>query len=193
MRIWIDTTTMALMDEERAQRVAQAAIDEGNFLVMANTACDVKLFQNQTDWFEEMLEQHKIIIEIWATPDQMVSKPFYWSSAGVQTAAAASLEEAVCDLHNATSIIDVAKLVEYYGIPRGAWACGTYAPPTPLNQLIADKLGVPVTATRTEVLAAAKANNLLTEYDEYNVAYNTALARQHYCDAILTTTGYQKI
>lgn len=191
-RLWMDTTVAALMTQNQPdndRQLLQNLIDEGHTIVIANTAVDVGIFQSNPVWFEDMLDLGYIVIEIWDTPNDMTKKNFYWSSRSLTTQAADTFAEAIATLPDNEDIMKVAELVNKYGLPRGSWKCGTYAPPAPLQEDIAAKLGVPVSATRTEVLAAAMKTGELEAYDTYNVKYNTALARQHFCDAVITSDG----
>ena len=186
-RTWLDTTTLAQM--ENAKEVLEKLIAEGNTLVIANTAVDVKLFQEDPDWLEDCLIRNQIVIEIWATPDEMVSKPFFWSSCNQESPVANSLKDAVKDLPNADAIMQIAELVMDYGIAKGDWPAGQWAPAEPITPATAKVLGLSENATRTEVLSAARAKNRMDLFDSYNVGYNKGIAMQHLCHNILNSDG----
>lgn len=196
MRLWLDTTTAAIManknPEDKGKALLQKLIDDGHTIVIANTAIDVAAFQKDPDWLEKQLENKTIIVEIWHTPDQMTSKPFYWSSRGEETNAADNFEAAIETLADNESILDVKELVEIYGIPKGEWPCGEYNAPAPLSEEVAAKMGIPVDSTRTTVLRVALEKDMSEEYDEYNSAYCANLAKQHFADAVITTDGGYK-
>ena len=106
------------------------------------------------------------------------------------TTPAATLEDAIEDLPNAADILDVADLVDIYGIPKGEWTTGPWTPPAPLSHEAANKLGLNAeTATRTDVLEAAKKSDMMNVFDEYNVGYNRGLATQHCCSGIINSDG----
>ena len=186
-RVWLDTLTANNgLTKEHLEHI----IANGMTVVTANTAIDVALFQENQHWFEKMLIHQHIIIEIWHMPDEMVSKPFYWSSCSQETAAAETLFDAVEDLPNGADILDVADLVEAYGIEKGKWPMGKWVPPTPLSADIAKQLGLDASmATRTDVLNAAKKANLMKVFDAYNIGYNRGLALQHNCEGIINSDG----
>ena len=100
------------------------------------------------------------------------------------------LKDAVEDLPNGADILDVADLVEAYGIEKGKWPMGKWVPPTPLSADIAKQLGLDAsTATRTDVLNAAKKADLMKVFDAYNIGYNRGLALQHNCEGIINSDG----
>ena len=119
----------------------------------------------------------------------MVSKPFYWSSCGIETPACKSFEEAAFMLPNSQEILSLADIITLKGIPRGKWAMGAYKPPVPLTEEFAAILGVSVSDTRTKILDAAKTKNRMDIFNLYNASYNYGLATQHTCDFILNTDG----
>lgn len=182
-RIWLDTTVLAVLPKETLEELAR----EGYTLVIANTAIDVKHFQEDPTWVESMLNKKQLIIEMWLTLDQMTAKPFYWSSFGVETPASASFEEAVSYLPDAEKVLALADIIDHYGIPRGKWTQGAYTAPTPLSIEDSGTLGVDTMATRTEILKAAQQINKMHIYDRYNVGYCRGLATQHRCDYMLCT------
>lgn len=167
-------------------------IINGYTLVTANTAVDIKVFQQNYDWAEMMLNANRLVVEFWLTLDKMTAKPFYWSSLGVETPASNSFKEAVQYLENRDEIEDLADLIDYYGLPRGKWEEGPWSPPAPITDEDASILGVSPTATRTEILAAAKALGTpegWAAYSRYNAGYCKGLATQHMCDFILNADG----
>ena len=185
MKLWLDTTIATQLRKEQLDELFPY-----HQIAVANTAVDIEIFQQNLEWFEEQLENGTIVVEMWNTLDEMTAKPFYWSSCGIETAASDSFEKAVMDLPNGADILDLADLIEYYGIPKGQWKQGPWSPPAPLNNEHAAILGVnPQTATRTDILAAAKAKNRMDIYDEYNIGYNRGLTKQHLCDGIILSNG----
>lgn len=187
MRIWLDTVTLAEMEEPID--VLQRLIQNQNMLVIANTILDVKAFQESIDWVEEMLKNGHMSIEIWSTPDEMVAKPFFWSSAGIETSAANSLEEAISNLPNKVKIMALKELLDEYGIQKADWPKGQWAPPEPISEEIKEVLGLNELTTRTEILHACKKAHRMDLFDSYNVGYNRGLASQHTCGGILNSNG----
>jgi hypothetical protein len=185
-RIWLDTVVASMLSKEDFEQV----IYNGDTLIIANTVIDVKVFQDNIDWFESRLQDSSIIIEIWNTPNEMVQKHFFWSSCQLATESADDLETAVQSLPNGEAILKVAILVDYYGIPKGSWKMGAWAPPAPLSAEIAEALEIdPATVNRSDVMTAAQRKGRMDLFDEYNVGYNKGLAKQHMCDAILNSDG----
>lgn len=167
-----------------------ALISSGYDIVTANTFADMRPVQENLELAESLLVNGYIIIEIWDTPNNMVREKFFWSSCNHQTEAAETLEEAVKDLPNCGEIVAAAYLVEEYGIPKGKWPQGQWVPPAPLSEETAKQLGLdPTTATRTDVLIAAKAANLMNVFDAYNVEYCRGLSIQHHCVGIINSDG----
>ena len=194
MRIYCDTTIMPYVKKQTLDDIIAA----GNVLVFANTAADVRVLQIWRKWLERKLKTGSIAIEMWNTLDEMTAKPFYWSSFGVTTPACESFSEAIGNLPDSYKKTDkmhdkmhkLADLIGSYGIPKGQWPMGKWAPPAPITAEDAEALGVdPATATRTDILAAAKKTGNLEAYSRYNVGYSTGLARQHMCDGILNANG----
>lgn len=184
-KLWLDTTIATELRLEQLQELIQH-----HQIAVANTAIDIAIFQQNQEWLEEQLENGTIVIEMWNTPDEMTAKPFYWSSCGIETPASASFEEAVMNLPNGADILDLCELVDYYAIPKGEWKQGEWAPPAHISAEHAQILGIdPLTATRTDILAAAKAKNRMDIYDAYNLGYNRGLCKQHLCDGIILSTG----
>lgn len=186
-RVWLDTVVAAQL--ENAMETMDKLINEGYTLIVANTAVDITVFQENPEWFEDHLLNDNIIIEIWDTPDQMVKKPFFWSSCQLTSEPAATLEEALKDLPNGNAIIAIANLVNKYGIAKGDWPAGQWAPPEPITPAVAKVLGLTEAATRTEVLNAAKAIDRLDLFSAYNVGYTKGIAMQHLCTEILNCDG----
>ena len=186
-RIWLDTVVLAALDD--AKEVLERLIAEGKQLVIANTALDVRVFQENIDWFEDQLAEGKINIEIWNTPDEMVSKEFFWSSCNMTSKPSTDLYEAVENFPNKEAILDLADLLLVYGMPKGDWVMGPWAPPAPLSSEIAEALGISASSTRTEVLDAAMSKNRFDLFNIYNAGYCNGLALQHNCDEILNVDG----
>lgn len=186
-RAWLDSLAA---NSGLTQEMLERLIRYGYIIVTANAAIDIGIFQKNQGWFENCLRSGKIVIENWLTPDEMVRKPFFWSSCSQSTSPAVTLEDAVKDLPNAADILDVTELVKTYGIPKDQWPKGPWSPPAPLSAEVASKLGLdPATATRTDVLAAAKASHMMNAFDDYNVGYNRGLATQHRCNFIINSNG----
>ena len=186
-RIWLDTVVLASLTD--AKGTLNKLIEDGHTLVIANTAIDVACFQENADWFEDQLKKGSIVIQIWLTPDQMVAKNFFWSSVQKETPAAESFAEAVVDLQNKDALLQIANLVNKYGIPKGDWPAGKWSAPEPLSKEVADGLVISEAATRTEVLLAAQKCDRMDLFDKYNVGYVRGLAIQHLCDVILKCDG----
>lgn len=186
-RIWLDTVVLSALDN--AKEVLERLMTDGYQLVIANTALDVRLFQENLDWFEEHLQEGSINIEIWNTPDEMVAKPFFWSSCNITSEPSHDLYEAVEDFPNVEAILDIADMISVYGIPKGDWVMGPWAPPAPLSAEIAEQLGISESSTRTEVFNAAMNKNRFDLFNIYNTGYCNGLALQHNCDAILNVDG----
>lgn len=189
-RVWLDTATIANMASARnVLDVIDAAVKEGYTFVIANTVLDVKAFQEAPEWLEDHLVAESIIIEIWATPDQMTAKPFFWSSCQQETQAADSFEEAIENLPNCYGIMELRELMDVYGEPRGKWNAGEWAPPEPLSAEDQETLGLSEGCTRTDVLNACKDQKRWDVFDRYNAGYNRGLAHQHNCKLFLNTDG----
>lgn len=185
MKIWLDTTVLDFVSKEQLQQLVKS----GNTLAIANTVVDVKVFQDNPEWVEYLLSKGKLVIEMWLTLDQMVAKPFYWSSRGIETSAAPSFLDAIASLPEPDGILDMAVLVDKYSIPKGSWKMGPYSAPAPLPLEDAEHLGISVHSTRTEILKAAKERDKMYLYDAFNRGYCRGLAIQHCCNAILNTDG----
>ena len=184
-RIWLDTTVLPFVSLETLEALAQ-----NNVLVIANTAIDVKLFQENFEWVDEKLKKGQLVIEMWNTLDEMVKKAFFWSSCNIETPACDSFEEAASYLPNTQQVLNLAELVKVYGIPKGQWPIGCeYEPPAPLTEAEANYLGIPVDSTRTAILAAAREQNKMRTYDEYNARYCKIIAKQHTSKYILCSDG----
>lgn len=186
-RVWLDTTTLAVVDKPR--QVVDSLVGNGHICVIANSVLDVEAFQRGLGWFEGHLRYKRVIIEMWLTGDQMVSKEFFWTSCDMTTPASSCLAEAVKPLPNGQNIIELNALMTKYGIPKGKWTAKPWKPPHPLSAELRSLLGLNSGATRTEVLSACKKKDLMGEYDKYNIAYNASLAYQHNCGMMLNCDG----
>ena len=141
------------------------------------------------------------IIEMWNTLDEMVAKPFYWSSLGIETVASPSFSTITYSLppRFKAKIRELAKLINQYGIPKGSWPQAEFVSfEKPLSNKNARKLGIKPDATRTEIfkklLKTPKSNikeyrDLLDIYEKYNMVYCMNLAKQHCCNCLLTPGG----
>lgn len=186
-RVWLDTTTLANM--RYARSVMDEVIASGNTLVIANTMLDVEAFQTGIEWLKGHLKAGRIRVEMWLTGEQMVAKDFYWSSCQMKTTASDSFEQAIANLPNRENILKLKALMDTYGLPRGSWEQGPWAPPAPITPELQAKLGVTADATRTEILAACLEKDCMHDYDEYNASYNKGLATQHTCAGMLNSDG----
>lgn len=186
-RVFLDTVTLANIAD--AKDAMDRLIQQGYTLVIPNTAVDVKAFQDNTEWLHKQLETGTIVIQLWMTPDEMVSKAFTWSSCGETTQPSACLEDAIENLPNWEGILQVAALMERYGLSKEEWNPGQWSKPEPLGKEQQETLGVPDGATRTEILAACKFTGHMEMFDEYNAGYNRGLATQHHCTLIMNTDG----
>lgn len=192
-RIWLDTVVLAERTErDDVLRELDRMVANDYHLIIANTILDVKAFQMYQKWVESHLNSGNISIEIWNTPDEMVSKPFYWSSAKMWTDSAKTLEEAVAELPNRQKILSLRDLLDRYGIPRGKWEQGPYNPLSEDAQTVLRLLGLPLTATRTEVLEACKKTDRMKQFEVYNLEYNKVLACQHLCTHVFCSDGTLK-
>ena len=188
-RVFLDTVTLALLAEPIA--VLKNLINDGHQLVIPNTVLDVKCFQENPQWVMGVLESKDLVIQIFMAPAQMVSKPFFWSSCGQETQAADSFEEAIKDLPNKNDILAVKELMDKYGIPKGEWEMGQWAPAEPLWEEARVTLGLDEadSKNRTAVLEACRKADRMDIFDVYNVGYNKGLACQHMCQFILNSDG----
>lgn len=190
-RIWLDTVVLSEMHSAFDALENALAFLPNTQLVIANTMLDVKAFQENPTWVKEMLQKGELVIEIWATPDEMTAKDFYWSSIGAETKAASSFEEAMKALPEAEAeaIKNLVALLDEYGIPKGEWKAGAWSKPEPLSEEAQEALGLTEAATRTEVLNACQEADRMDLFNEYNAGYNRGLATQHMCSAILNIDG----
>lgn len=186
MRIWLDS--MVLNQLTDPLEVLQNLIENKHKLVIANTAIDVLCFQKDPEWLEDQLEDGTVSIEIWHTPDEMVSKPFFWSSFFAETQAAESLEEAIAGLDNEEAILDLANIIYEYGIPEGQWYAEEISP-AELSDEMAAGLAIDEASTRSKVLEAAIIADRMELFEQYTVHYIKCLANQHICDAIINCDG----
>ena len=186
-RVWLDSMT-ANSGLQMSKIVALISL--GYDIVTSNTFADMRPVQEHLELAESLLLRNDIIIEIWDMPTDMVQKKFFWSSCNRTSEPAETLEEAVKDLPNCGEIVAAAYLVEEYGIPKGKWPQCQWVPLAPLSAENAKQLGLDcATATRTDVLIAAKAANLMNVFDAYNVEYCRGLAAQHDCEGIVNSDG----
>lgn len=185
-RIWLDNLT----SNNLCMKQIGHLIAQGYTIIMANTAAvDSKLWQKNVDALEDYLQNGCIIIEDW-NGSTMCSKQFFWSSCSTTTEPAESMLEAVVGLPNAEAIMELARLVSIYAIPKGQWAMGPWTPPAPISLTSVKTLGLHSTAvTRTDVLVAAMASNRMDLFDEYNRGYCHGLATQHCCVGIINSDG----
>ena len=185
-RVWLDSLTANSLCVKQL-----AHIITNNWQIVTSTnAVDNLVFQRHLDWLEMNLTLGTVAIELWDLPNEMVQKPFFWSSCSKLTNPAETLEEAVKDLPNAGSIVAVAFLAEQYGLTKSTWTMGPWEEPAQLSQKTADLLGLdPATATRSDVLVACKESGSMCLFDEYNRGYCRGLAKQHGCQAIINSDG----
>ena len=219
MKIYVDTTIMQIITLD----ILNDIIDAGNKLCFTNTIVDIKVIRQNPEWLEKQLKAGNVFIECWssadkATPaaclDEMVSKPFFWTSFNVETSPCTSWE-AVYEqldadyylkrdtdifsedhskyyqfhLDNWMHVDKIASLVIEYGLAKGSWPMGKWSKPIPISKNDAKALRVSKNATRTDILKAAKINGKWNHYSVYNAGYCKGLAMQHCCQAILNATG----
>ena len=99
-------------------------IANNNQLCFTNTVVDIKLIRNNPDWFEKQLKAGKILIECWSTADlaspaacldEMVSKPFFWTSFNFETHACTSFEAVYNQLRADVKKINLDYKCKYHG------------------------------------------------------------------------------
>ena len=221
MKIYVDTTIMQIITLD----ILNDIIAAGNKLCFTNTIVDMKLIRKNPEWLESQIKAGTVFIECWssekkASPadclDEMVSKPFFWTSFNLETKPCTSWE-AVYEqlkpeyyfkhsdnvfnpLNNAKYsqfLIDtwkdvdkIASLVIEYGLGKGSWPMGKWSKPIPISRKTASALGVNhETATRTEIYQAVSKTGKWEEFSVYNAGYCRGIAQQHCCQAILNATG----
>lgn len=197
MKIFIDTTSAITLTIDRLDNLVAA----GCKLCFTNTVVDIATIRKNPDWFEQQLKSGTAFVECWSSEaglspaaalDEMTSKAFYWSSFDITTAPAMCFEAVYAKLpkKDREAVDRIARLVIDYGLPKGSWPMGQWTKPTPISAEDAKALGVdPDTATRTEILAAARKTMQMDVYSRYNVGYCTGIARQHCCQGILNSNG----
>ena len=195
-------------------------ISAGNKLCFTNTVVDIKLIRDNPDWFKQQLKAGTIFIECWSTQkiaspadtlDEMVAKPFFWSSFNFETQPCTSFKDVPAQLsalaHDFSSSLTISAYAQYalenweyvekvanlvikYGLPKGKWPMGKWLKPLPISEADAAELGVePTIATRTEILKAASKTGKWEPYTRYNIGYCKGIASQHCCTGILTANG----
>lgn len=189
-RLYLDTMVAAELGSSLVA-VCDEHIANGCTVVIPNTVLDVRAFQENLEWFEGKLKDRKIVIQIFMTPDQMTQKRFLWSSSGMETPASSSFEEAITDLPNKDKILEIKKLMDKYGYPRGEWpnGQGEWAKPEPLSAEAQEILNLPADATRTEVLAICRQKNRMDLFNSFNQGYCKGLYKQHQCTGMITVEG----
>ena len=186
MRIFLDSTVATHISKNQIEDIIAA----GNQIVVSNTAIDIKLFQENQHWFSKLVIDQNIIIEMWNTFDEMTSKSFYWSSLQITSPACQSFEEVIRFLPNYHQILDLSYMINMYALQKGHWIEGKPFEPIILTKVEENFLGIDSsTATRTQMLLAAKRKNHMASYYKYNLEYCIRLARQHMCDAVLNDDG----
>lgn len=186
-RIFLDTMVLAEMVNPIAR--LNRLIKGGYTLVIPNTVVDVQCFQNNLEWLCDQLRDRKIVIQMWMTPDEMTKKSFMWSSCQLTTKPAECFEDAIENLPNWEGILQVKELMLRYGLSKEEWNPGQWDAPKPLTDEQKEILGVPDSATRTDILAACKFTGHMEIFDEYNAGYNCGLATQHHCGYLMTIDG----
>ena len=221
MKIYVDTTIMQIITLD----ILNDIIAAGNKLCFTNTIVDMKLIRQNPEWLEAQIKAGTVFIECWssekkASPaaclDEMVSKPFFWTSFNVETSPCTSFE-AVYEqldvnyyimktninifspefaeyhrfrLDNWMHVDKIASLVIEYGLSKGSWPMGKWSKPTPISRKTASVLGIKhKTATRSEIYQAASKTGKWEEFSVYNTGYCKSIAQQHCCQAILNATG----
>lgn len=160
-------------------------------LVVGHTAFDIPAFSDNPEAFEEMVRNHSIIIENFLPIDAVTAKNFYWSSRDIETPACETFEAALEFLPNNEGIKAVAKIVTELGLGPDQWEKGPWLDFAPVSEKIIAELGIdPNSATRTAVLAAARAANKLELFSEYDrTAQVPALTSQHLCIGFADVDG----
>lgn len=189
-RVFLDTMALAEMVNPIAK--LNRLIKDGYTLVIPNTAVDVECFQRNAEWLRDQLKEGNIVIQMWMSPDEMVKKPFTWSSCQLTTQPAECFETAIESLPNWEGIMMVKELMEQYGLSKEEWEPGQWAAPEPLAKEQQEILGAPDCATRTDILAACQFTGHMEIFDEYNAGYNRGLATQHHCGYLLNIDGSLK-
>ena len=197
MKVFIDTSNMFHITIANLNNL----IDAGCELCFTNTVVDIKVIRDNPEWFETQLMAGKAFIECWTSEpgmspadslDEMVSKPFYWSSFEDETPRCLCFEEVYHYLpskDDRKAVDRIAALVISDGKPKGEWPMGQWSKPILLDEE-ADILGVdPMFATRSEIFVAARKTNAWEVYSRYNSGYLAGLARQHCCQGILNPDG----
>lgn len=220
MKIYVDTTIMQVITLD----ILNDIIAAGNKLCFTNTIVDMKLIRKNPEWLESQIKAGTVFIECWsseekATPaaclDEMVSKPFFWTSFNLETKPCTSFEAVYDQLRpegysingpwgsesipskryrllvdNWQSVDKIASLVIEYGLGKGSWPMGKWSKPIPISRKTASALGVNhETATRTEIYQAVSKTGKWEEFSVYNAGYCRGIAQQHCCQAILNATG----
>lgn len=139
-RIWVDSRLNQMTDNQALRTIASFNIEreengEMLTLVTDSTFLDIKVFQSMQPWAEQLLNNGTLIIEIWETPDEMVRRPFFWTSFGIQTPECESIEEAIKYLvqNNGGTVRAMARMVRQYGLPKGTWVQGPGPEPMRLH------------------------------------------------------------
>ena len=145
---------------------------------------DCRFVRAELDLVEAMLKAGNMVIHFWNNPDLMVQKPFTWSSFDGLTTEAAENFEAVCDQlpEDKSLLMDQYNLAMKYGQPRGTWEAGEFIKVQALTEEDTQLLGVPVDASRTQVLAACQEKGV--DFTAYNERYLAGMISQHLCDGL---------
>lgn len=147
---------------------------------------DCKWVRDNQEVVREMLEAGKMVLHFFNDPDKMVQKPFTWSSFDGYTSEAGEcfqdVVEANFQAEDAYKLLDLYDLALKYGMPRGTWEMGEWKTVKALTDADAEKLGVPVDANRSTVLAACQANGV--DFTPFNERYCAGLISQHLCNGL---------
>lgn len=167
----------------------------GYVAVVSDAAVDIRDFQDAIGWTEEQIEEGRLIVEaFYDSLDCLTEKPFTWSSRNVTTPEAISFHEATKAMTFFQKRIELlADLIDRSCLERDEWIKVRPAFDVKLSKKAMEVLGLSETATRTEVLKAAKIAKRMDLFCEFNFNYENAMARQHDCKYVLTEYGVRAL
>ena len=145
---------------------------------------DCEWVRDNQEVVREMLETGKMVLHFFNDPDKMVQKPFAWSSFnGLTTEAGETFLDVAEQLPEDWYVLaDLYDLAMEYGQERGTWEMGEWKTVKALTDADAEKLGVPVDANRSTVLAACQEKGV--DFTPFNECYCAGLISQHLCDGL---------
>lgn len=194
-KFWIDSMVANKLGS-RLIPLMEGLFEQGYTAVAAEPVIDIGALQEDPDWFKRQVEAGKILLEaFYESFDDVTSKAFTWSSAGITTAAADTFGEAIEGLPNEEAIHCLSDIFDELCIEQVEWIEGRpeYKAPGKLSPEAQKILGLPEDATRTEVLAAAEAANRVDLFEAFNASYVDGLARQHDCAYVLGMDGVTEL